>query len=217
MKGFYYLFDYAQLWLFYVHLNIFKSWYKATVFSSPELKAQVSFSDHLSSVVCPSVCLCKFSHFHLLLQNHWANFNQTWHKVSEGEGDSRLFKWRPRPSQRGDNWELIKINWQLLKIFSSRTTGPILTKLGTKYPWVKGFQVCLNEGPHPSPRGDNNEIAKIHWQNSKIFYSRTTWTFSTKLVTMHPWVKGIQVCLNKRPNPLPRGDYYKNSENTLTK
>ena len=36
-----------------------------TIFSSPELKAQVSFSDHLSSVVClsvrpsvrPSVCL----------------------------------------------------------------------------------------------------------------------------------------------------------------
>ena len=27
------------------------------VFSSPELKAQVSFSDHLSSVVCLSVCL----------------------------------------------------------------------------------------------------------------------------------------------------------------
>ena len=27
------------------------------IFSSPELKAQVSFSDHLSSVVCLSVCL----------------------------------------------------------------------------------------------------------------------------------------------------------------
>ena len=70
-------------------------------FSSPELKAQVSFSDHLSSVVClsvhpsvrPSVCLSvNFSHFHLLLQNDWANFNQTWHKVSLGEGDSSLFK-----------------------------------------------------------------------------------------------------------------------------
>ena len=66
------------------------------VFSSPELKAQVSFSDHLSSV-CLSVCLSvrpsvNFSHFHLLLQNHWANFNQTWHKASLGEGDSSLFK-----------------------------------------------------------------------------------------------------------------------------
>ena len=29
-----------------------------------------------------------------LLQNHCANFNQTWHKASLGEGDSNLFKWR---------------------------------------------------------------------------------------------------------------------------
>ena len=34
----------------------------------------------------PSV---NFSHFHLL-QNHCANFNQTWHKASFGEGDSNL-------------------------------------------------------------------------------------------------------------------------------
>ena len=30
--------------------------------------------------------------FNLLLQNHWANFNQTWHKSSLDEGDSSLFK-----------------------------------------------------------------------------------------------------------------------------
>ena len=52
-------------------------------FSSPELKAQVSFSDCLLSV--------NFSHFELLLQNHWANFNQTWHKASLGKEDSNLF------------------------------------------------------------------------------------------------------------------------------
>ena len=36
---------------------------------------------------CLSVCLsiCKLSYFQLL-KNHWANFNQTWHKVSWGEG-----------------------------------------------------------------------------------------------------------------------------------
>jgi hypothetical protein len=46
---------------------------------------------------CPaSVCLsvCKLLHFRLLLQNHWTNFIQTWHKSSLGEGDSRLFKGR---------------------------------------------------------------------------------------------------------------------------
>ena len=52
--------------------------------------------------VYPSVCLSvNFSHFHLLLQNHWANFNQTWHKVFLGEGDSSLFKWRATPFPKG--------------------------------------------------------------------------------------------------------------------
>ena len=43
----------------------------------------------------------------------------------------------------------------------SRATGPISTKLGTMHHWVKGFQVCSNEGPRPFPRGENNPIAKI--------------------------------------------------------
>ena len=73
------------------------------IFSSPELKAQVSFSDHLSSIVCPSVrhLSLNFSHFLLLLQNHWANFNQTWHKASLGRGDSSLFRWRVKPFSKG--------------------------------------------------------------------------------------------------------------------
>jgi hypothetical protein len=70
------------------------------IFSSPELKAQVSFSDRpLSGVrlsVCPSVNFCIFDFF--------------------------------------------------------RTTGPILTRLGTNHPWVKGIQVCSKEGDNPSPR-----------------------------------------------------------------
>ena len=84
-------------------------------------------------------------------------------QVSSNEG--------PHPSQRGDNRELIKVNWQLLKIFFSRTTGPILTKLDTKYPWVKGIQVCSKEGPRPFPRGDNYEIVKIQWRNLKTWSS----------------------------------------------
>ena len=47
------------------------------------------------------VVVVNFSHFHLLLQNHWANFNQTWHKASLGEGDSSLFKWRAPPFPKG--------------------------------------------------------------------------------------------------------------------
>ena len=57
-------------------------------------------------------------------------------------------------------------------IFFPRTTAPISTKLSTKHPLVKWIQVCSNEGLRPSPRGNNNEIAKI-CENLKIFISRT--------------------------------------------
>ena len=97
---------------------------------------------------------------------------------------------------------------KFIKIFFSRTTEPISTKLGTKHPLVKGSQVCTSEGPSPFQRGDNYEIAKIHLWNIKIFFSKTTWPISTKLGTKHPWVKGICVCSNEGSCPFPRGDNY---------
>ena len=61
----------------------------------------VSFSDQNLYVVYVFVVVVffvlgfvvNFWHFHLLIQNHLANFNQTWHNTSLGEGDSSLFKW----------------------------------------------------------------------------------------------------------------------------
>jgi hypothetical protein len=50
----------------------------------------------------------------------------------------------------------------------------------------------------------------MHWKFLKIFFSRTSWPNSIKLGTHYPWVKGIQVCSNKGPVPLQRGDNYKN-------
>jgi hypothetical protein len=75
--------------------------------SSPELKAQVSYSDRRLSVVRPScrltVCpsVCKLLHFRLLLQNQLANFNQTWHKSSLGRGVLSLCKCRGSPFSKG--------------------------------------------------------------------------------------------------------------------
>ena len=74
--------------------------------------------------------------------------------------------------------------------------------------WVKVSQFYTNEGPHPFPRGDNYEIAKIHLRNLKIF-SKTTGPISTKLGTMHPWVKGRKVCSNEGSRPFSRADNYK--------
>jgi hypothetical protein len=80
-------------------------------FSSPELKAQVSYSDRPLSV-CLSVCL--------------------------------------------------SVNFYIFNFFF-RTTGPILTKLGTDHPWGEGIQVFfLIEGDCLSPMGDNSETVKIH-------------------------------------------------------
>ena len=89
--------------------------------------------------------------------------------------------------------------------FFSRTTGPILTKLGTKHPLVKWIQSCSNEGPRPFPRGDNKEIVKIHWRNLN-FFIRTTGPISTKLCTKHPWVMEIHVSWDECPRPFPMRD-----------
>jgi hypothetical protein len=40
----------------------------------------------------------------------------------------------PGPLQRGDNHKNEKMGWCHLKIFFSRTAGPILTRLGTNHP-----------------------------------------------------------------------------------
>ena len=58
-------------------------------------------------------------------------------------------------------------------VMSTEICG-ILTLNITKHPWIKGIQVCSDEGPRPFPGRDNYEIAKIHWWNLKIFFSRTT-------------------------------------------
>jgi hypothetical protein len=40
----------------------------------------------------------------------------------------------PDPLQRGDNHKNVKMGWGHLKIFFSRTTRPILSRLGTDHP-----------------------------------------------------------------------------------
>jgi hypothetical protein len=45
------------------------------------------------------------------------------------------------PLQKGHNHKNIKMGWCHLKIFFSRTTGPILTRLGTNHSWGEEIQV----------------------------------------------------------------------------
>ena len=50
-------------------------------------------------------------------------------------------------------------------MFFFRTTGPILTKRGTKHSFVKRITICSNEGPHPFLRVNYYEITKLHCWN----------------------------------------------------
>ena len=94
--------------------------------------------------------------------------------------------------------------WRCRKLFtfpssSSEPLNQISTKLGTKHPWVMGIQDCSTEVPHPFPRGDNNEMVKIHRRNLKIFFSITTEPISTNPGTIRLLVKGIRVYSNEEP------------------
>ena len=66
-----------------------------------------------------------------------------------------LVSWNEGPCffPRGDNYEIVKIQWQNLKKHLANFNP-------TWHPLVKGIQVYSNEGPHPFTRGDNNVIAK---------------------------------------------------------
>ena len=161
----------CKYWYIWRNIHVwFKNWIFLTctihehlfpIFSSPEQKVQVSFSDHNLSVVRRHCrrrrrrrCrrrLCKLFTLsssspeplgqfqpnlaqsilgwrrfkwratgdnsentltifkNLLLQNHWSNFKQTWHKASLGKGNSSLFKWRATPFPKGDIYEIAKI------------------------------------------------------------------------------------------------------------
>jgi hypothetical protein len=50
------------------------------------------------------------------------------------------------PLLRGDNYKNVKLGWYHLKIFFSRTTGPILTRLDINHPWGEGIKVCQMKG-----------------------------------------------------------------------
>ena len=104
--------------------NNFHSFFR--FFSSPELKAQVSFSDHLSSVVCPSVCLsvclsiCKLFTFSTSSPEPLGQFQPNLaQSILWREGFNFLQMKGPRPFPRGDNYEIRKIHWWNLKKSSS--------------------------------------------------------------------------------------------------
>ena len=102
---------------------------------------------------------------------------------------------------------LAHLNFLHFHLFRWKIVGPILTKLGTKHPWVKRIQVCYNEGSCPYLRRCNNRIAKLHLRNLKKKFSKTTGPISTEHDAKHPSMKGTQVFFYKLgPSNFQKGD-----------
>jgi hypothetical protein len=131
------------------------------LFSSLELKDQVSFSDRpLSDVclpvslsvclsVCPSVCLsvCKLYIFDIS-RITWPDLSSFCTNHSWVEGIQVCPHKGGSSSPRRDNRERVKIQWQILKTFFSRTSIPNSIKVVRNYSWMKEILVCSNEGPN---------------------------------------------------------------------
>ena len=136
----------CKLRILCAHFLLICRYYKCFTFDCLQMLLVLFFlayraenSSELLITCCPSSARLSvnFSEFHLLLKNHWANFNQTFQKVLLGKENLSLLKWGARRFPRKYNYENAKIHWRNLNIFFSRTNGLILTKLGTKHFWMK--------------------------------------------------------------------------------
>ena len=101
----------------------------------------------------------------------------------------------PHPISKGKNSENT-CTLAKLTIFS-RTTGPFSMKLGTEHPGVNGVSSLFNQRILPYFQGDiiknsENTCTLMKFKN----LLQTIGPILTKLGTMHPWLKGIQVCSN---------------------
>ena len=122
----------------------------------------------------------------------------------------------PHPFPRENNYKIAKMHWWNLKIFFSRTTGPIQLNFAqscTKHPWMVGISSFLKWRATPFSKGRymllRNSKNTFNWWILKIFFSRNSPLISLLLGQKHPWVVLIQVCSNEGPRPFPKGDNYK--------
>ena len=110
------------------------------------------------------------------LKNHWANFNQTWHKTSLGDWTQVYSNEGPSLFWRGDNYEIAKNTLTKFKNVFLKNHLSNFNKTWHNAFFGEGESSLFKWRAPPFSRGDNYEIAKIHWRNFKeMFFSRSTW------------------------------------------
>ena len=78
--------------VFLAHLSRRLEWAIAVRFRPSSVVRRASCVVRRASSVVRRPSSVNFLHFHLLLENAWLDFNQTWQESSLGVGDSKLFK-----------------------------------------------------------------------------------------------------------------------------
>ena len=84
-----------------------------------------------------------------LLHNRWANFKQSWHETSLGEGNSSLFKWRAKT-----------LKGRLLRN-SEKTLSKIKKTLLLQNPWADFNQTCHKAYMSEDTQGFTNQDHSI--------------------------------------------------------
>ena len=168
------------------------------IFSSPEPKARVSYCRPFSSVIRfrPSSVMRRascvnFLHFHLLLENAWLDFNQTWQESSLGVGDSKLFKqyvwppWGPRGrAPKGQN----HANFKHLLLQIQKENSQVMQCVDTL---LDEEQKLFMAVPRVAPMGPCGPFVK---SNCFIFFLKMQGWILTKHGRNHPQGLGIQSC-----------------------
>ena len=90
---------------------------------------------------------------------------------------------------------------------------PNSTKFGISHPWVKGIQVCSNEGSFPFPRGDNYKLVKNTLMKFKIHLLRNQWVNFNQILHKASLGEGCISLFNEGPHIFPRVDNYKIAKN----
>jgi hypothetical protein len=106
----------------------------AILLNSPDLKAQVSFSDRLLSIIHPSVCLLNIYIFDFFFRASGPILTRLGKKHPWAKGIQNFTNEGQPPSPRVDDSKRVEIHRKLFKIFICKTSRAISIQLCTNHP-----------------------------------------------------------------------------------
>ena len=156
-----------------------------------------------------NISLLWIEYLNILLQNHWANFNQTWHKASLWMMEIQVcLKEGPHAFPRGVNYKIAKIHWEIWKYSSPEPLGQFKiyfarSILGWReFKFVQIKWPTLFQGEIISKKWNyidkfKNLLLRNHWAN---FNQRHNSFLGEGDSSLFKWrtIQFSKICLNQR-------------------